>query len=227
MDTKIPTKKSKDKSLWSRLRKAQYVFMKESLNQKFEGVTMLDIGSGASQFEDLYKSFKKTAIDFAPYEGTDIIHDLEKGLPFENDVYDIVVSTNTFEHIYTVKDLISECYRVTKKGGFLIGSTPFQLCVHQEPYDYFRYTPFALERMMSDAGYSDIVIVSLGTHNQLVEQTVDHFFASQQNIKNSFLVRILWKLSKILQKITILVLGESTTSRKHTLGYGFIAKKLK
>jgi SAM-dependent methyltransferase len=229
----IPTKKYKNKAMWSSLRKAQYDFMKERLSLVQAGGTLLDVGSGASHFSDIYIPYKKTNIDFAPYQDTDVTHDLETGLPFENESYDVVVSTNTFEHIYNSKELIKECYRVTKKGGLLIGSTPFQLCVHQEPHDYYRYTSFALARMMTDAGYIDINVVPLGTHNQLLNQTVDHFFGSiENNVKDKsiiqyYFVRIFWKLNRILLKITLFIFGSTPPSQKHTLGYGFVAKKFK
>lgn len=229
----LATKKYKDKSLWSSLRKAQYAFMKEHISQECKKGLLLDIGSGPQQFGDLYENYQKTTIDFAPYQGIDVVYDMGKGLPFESDTYDIVVSTNTFEHIYNCKELIKECYRVTKKSGLLVGSTPFQLCVHQEPHDYFRYTSFALEKMMIDAGYSDITVVSLGTHNQLLNQTIDHFYSSLENtvkdksIIQFYVVRIFWKLSKVLQRILASISRPLPPSIKHTLGYGFVAKKLK
>lgn len=227
----IPTHKSKNKQLWSDLRNAQYSFVKKSLKNIRDGSTLLDVGSGPHHFEDLYTSYKKTSLDFAPYEGTDLIHDLERGLPFDDESYEIITSLNTFEHIYRVKELIKDCYRVTKKNGVLIGSTPFQLCVHQEPFDYFRYTQFALKKMMEEAGYVDIVITSLGTHEQLLKQTLNHYFSSlegslrRKSRIHRITLRVFWKLHTVLNKLTQRAFGNLAYSDKHTLGYGFTARK--
>lgn len=223
---KIPISKYKDKLKWSALRKAQYIFYKEHIVKISSGGRLLDVGSGAHQFEDLYKDLNKTSIDFAPYEGTDVIHDIETGLPFEDDTYDVVTIANTLEHIYQPQKLLKECYRVTRKGGIIIGATPFQLMVHQEPFDYFRYTNFALSKLLVDAGYSDVEIVATGTPIDVLFQTTNHFFSTLEKEKKSYFVRIFWKVHAILLILIKLVFGNLNPSLKYTLGYGFIAKKL-
>jgi len=45
-------------------------------------------------------------------------------LPFENEVFDAVISMETIEHLARYKDYLSECKRVLKKGGVYICSTP-------------------------------------------------------------------------------------------------------
>ncbi len=221
----LPIDRYKDKSKWSSLRRAQYVFIKDCISKTSLSGKLLDVGSGAHHFEDLYRTFNKTAIDFAPYEGTDVIHNLEDGLPFEDGQYHVVASSNTFEHIYAPQMLINECFRVTENGGFIVGSTPFMLMVHQEPYDYFRYTDYALRRMLSDAGYVDIVIVPLGTPNDLLAQMTSHFFAMLEGGEKRYSTRIFWKMQVILQRVVVLLFGNLKPSMKYNLGYGFFATK--
>jgi len=45
-------------------------------------------------------------------------------LPFCSDVFDIIMSFETIEHVYEYEMLVSEFHRVLKKGGMLICSTP-------------------------------------------------------------------------------------------------------
>ena len=45
-------------------------------------------------------------------------------LPFRNYSYDIVVSFETFEHLKELKPFLEEIYRILKKDGILICSTP-------------------------------------------------------------------------------------------------------
>lgn len=42
-----------------------------------------------------------------------------EALPFNNDTFDAIISYDTIEHVRSVKETISECKRVTKKGGLI------------------------------------------------------------------------------------------------------------
>lgn len=50
--------------------------------------------------------------------------DLNKEIPFADESFDLVISDQLFEHIYNTDQLLKECKRVLKKGGYLITITP-------------------------------------------------------------------------------------------------------
>lgn len=56
------------------------------------------------------------------------------------------------EHIANPSALISEIGRILAPGGKLIGSVPFSYRLHEEPYDYYRYTRHALKRLGQQSG---------------------------------------------------------------------------
>ena len=51
-----------------------------------------------------------------------------------------------------LRKLIAEIARVLDKGGTLILAAPFSFRLHEEPHDYFRYTPHGLRQLCSEAG---------------------------------------------------------------------------
>ena len=53
-----------------------------------------------------------------------IQHDVEEGIPYEDGYFSVVIATEVIEHIYDTDQFIKECYRVLKKGGTLILTTP-------------------------------------------------------------------------------------------------------
>ena len=89
--------------------------------------------------------------------------DAEKPWPVASESYDCVLMSNLLEHLYDYRTALNEAYRVLKPGGRIVMTTPFMFYVHGSPSDYFRYTSFALERMLADAGFAEPRIESLGT----------------------------------------------------------------
>ena len=50
--------------------------------------------------------------------------DLNKGIPFKDNVFDLVFSNQVIEHIYNTDVFLKESFRVLKKGGYFIVITP-------------------------------------------------------------------------------------------------------
>jgi len=101
----------------------------EFLSGLNEANTVLDIGPSQNP-EVLLKvpNAKKYAIDMNPIDLKGIIFkkcDLEKdSIPFSDGFFDYVICTEVIEHLSNADRLLSEIYRVLKKGGHLILSTP-------------------------------------------------------------------------------------------------------
>ena len=63
-----------------------------------------------------------------------------------------MLSIQVIEHTPRPQALMSEMARVLRPGGLLILSAPFSGRLHEEPYDFFRYTPHGLRSMCDEAG---------------------------------------------------------------------------
>ena len=115
---------------------------------------VLDVGCGNKPYEDLfkhciYKGMDATSVDALP----DIIGDATD-IPVESGTMDIVFSTQVIEHVPEPQIMIQECKRVLKPGGFLILTGPFYWPLHEEPRDFYRFTKYGFEHMLSTAGFS-------------------------------------------------------------------------
>ncbi len=71
-------------------------------------------------------SMSKVILDKAGINNEKILlnNSKDSSLPFPNDNFDIVISFNTFEHLYPLKDYLAEFRRVIKPGGQLVGGIP-------------------------------------------------------------------------------------------------------
>lgn len=95
---------------------------------------VLDVGCGAGNFSEFIKDkscdyygieFIESLADVGLKKGIKIlIHDVNKGLPFDNETFDAVVLLDVLEHSISPYNLLNECYRVIKRGGRIVISVP-------------------------------------------------------------------------------------------------------
>src|SRR5262249_18078329 len=92
-------------------------------------------------------------------------------LPFGRAVVDTVLATEVMEHLPDSGAFLQEVGRVLRAGGRLILTVPFMEPIHEEPRDYFRFTPYGLralldrhgfdvERILPKGGFWSVVIAS-------------------------------------------------------------------
>jgi SAM-dependent methyltransferase len=135
---------------------------------------LLDVGCGEKPYETLFRpyvteyigveyreTFELTAAaaraaDTAPKtgpekSGPDVYYSGDR-LPFPDRSFDTVLSVQVLEHTPRPGQLVAEMGRVLADDGLLILSVPFQFRLHEEPHDYFRYTPHGLRQLCADAG---------------------------------------------------------------------------
>jgi ubiquinone/menaquinone biosynthesis C-methylase UbiE len=69
--------------------------------------------------------------------------DIEKGLPYNDDRFDVIYSKSVVEHFYHPEKLISEMHRVLKPGGIIITLTPAWEYVYKIFFDDWTHrSPF-------------------------------------------------------------------------------------
>lgn len=115
------------------------------------GALVIDIGAGPGDFAPLFRRHRYIATDFYPYEGLDLVCDLRKAWPFRPSSTDVIVCTNVLEHIYDGIGFVRRLAETLRPGGQLWIAVPFMIKIHQAPYDFHRYTHFALEELVREA----------------------------------------------------------------------------
>lgn len=130
----------------------------ESLDSQVEEVKVLNIGSGGDVFQKLKNksNFKIVQLDIDPDRNPDIVCDASNMKIIDSNSFDYVFAMEVLEHIPTPHLAVSEINRVLKNDGHFIFSTPFIFPLHDEPYDFFRYTKYGLEYLLRDFSYVSI-----------------------------------------------------------------------
>lgn len=83
-------------------------------------------------------------------------------LPLQDECLDSVFCSQVLEHVPNPQQAFHECFRCLKPGGTLVLSVPHLAYLHNEPHDYFRYTPHGLRVLIETAGLDVVEIVPAG-----------------------------------------------------------------
>ncbi|MDY6950060.1 MAG: class I SAM-dependent methyltransferase [Thermodesulfobacteriota bacterium] len=109
--------------------------IKEAFKETDSGRRCLDIGCGDGSFSKLVMGhyrhvcgidFSAVALKHAALQGVSpVLADLDgQSLPFRHESFDLVSCLDVIEHVFDPEMLVQESYRVLKKGGVLILTTP-------------------------------------------------------------------------------------------------------
>jgi SAM-dependent methyltransferase len=133
----------------------------------FEG-TLLDIGCGYMPYKPLVlaepsRVTKYIGMDFADgeYQKPNLAWN-GREIPLEDGSVNCAMATEVFEHCPEPRQLMQECRRVLKPGGMLFFTVPFLWPLHDVPHDEYRFTPFAMRRLLEQAGFVDIELKAQG-----------------------------------------------------------------
>jgi SAM-dependent methyltransferase len=129
---------------------------------RFRGV-LYDLGCGESPYKDWLSRYvdRYVGVDWSDslHPGNaDVVANLNKPLPIEDAVADTLLSISVLEHLVEPQLMLSEACRILKPGGNLVLQVPWQWRIHEAPHDYYRYTPYGLRHLLSQAGFTDIEI---------------------------------------------------------------------
>jgi SAM-dependent methyltransferase len=143
--------------------------------------TMLDFGCGSKPYKSLIQVDQYIGLDFDnpghdhSNENIDVYYDGKK-IPFEGDHFDSILCTEVIEHLFDLDDTLGEMHRVLKKGGKMLVTCPIVWTEHELPYDYARYTRFALEDLFAKKGFKIVHFEKQGNFIETVTQMKALYF---------------------------------------------------
>jgi SAM-dependent methyltransferase len=131
--------------------------------------TVVDVGCGAQPYRPLFQSAvtyigidTEEAKAHFDYEVPDTRYYRGIVWPVESHSADLILCTETLEHVPETKPFLAEAARVLKPGGRILFTVPFAARWHYIPYDYWRFTPSSLSALLAEAGLRNISVYARG-----------------------------------------------------------------
>lgn len=141
------------------------------LNQYAKGI-LVDIGCGNGLLKQKISDLDQyIGIDYPKtvalgYSGNpDIFADASK-LPFTNSSVDTVLLFDILEHVPEPDQTIGEVARILSKDGKCLIHVPFLYPLHDEPFDYQRWTKHGLRRLLE---FHNLKIVEMSESTSSIE----------------------------------------------------------
>jgi SAM-dependent methyltransferase len=154
--------------------------------------------SGVTQYVGLDIA---TAIAYSDTVKPDVTWDGEI-MPFDDNCFDSAIATEVLEHVPDPVAFLRETHRVMKSGCTLFFTVPFLWPLHETPHDEYRYTPYAMERLLKEAGFTNIRIEPLGGWHASMAQMIGLWLrrSPMQTRKRKILTQLFFPLYKYLLK---------------------------
>ena len=217
------------KGLWNKK-----TFPRMFLNGKVENLNILDknivdIGGGdkKSSYHTILKEKGNKFISIDITEDCDFKIDLESDkFPFEDNSQDIIFCFNVMEHIFNYQHLLNEMYRILKQDGKIYFFVPFLVNKHADPYDFFRYTDNALDKLFLNTGFKNIQIETLFGSGKNVHSSMSWIISNNKlfafgKVLNIFSGVIAETIDKFLNSFN----KTRTINKKYILGIYLTASK--
>jgi SAM-dependent methyltransferase len=158
---------------------------------------LIDIGAADQPWKALFEPF----ID--EYIGVDhasSLHDISEidvvgsayDTTLESDSADTVISTAVWEHLERPLDAAREAHRILRPGGALILTCPLFWHIHEEPRDFYRYTAYGLDYLLTSA---DFQIVEIRPLSGFIVTFIQEFCYYLVRLSGGRLRRLRWGFS--------------------------------
>lgn len=162
---------------------------------------VLDFGCGAKPYRKFFTECSEYIgcdVEVSGHshinENIDVYYD-GKHLPFDDNSFDGIFSSEVFEHIFNLEEMLMELRRVIKKGGVMLVTLPFVWNEHERPYDFARYTSFGIKDLLERNGFEIVELHKSNTYCEVIFQMwIGYFRSSWEHFTTNIYMKLLFQV---------------------------------
>ncbi len=149
-----------------------------------------------------------------------IYADLTKKLKLSSNKYKNIIIFNVLEHLQNHNFTFKELNRILKKGGKLVGSTPFLYQIHGAPKDYFRFSKDYFNYIFKKNNFKNIKVINLGFGPFVASYSLLQSYLKFLPLINQIIFLVCYLLDGFIQ-----IFVKTNLNEIYPIGYFFEIKK--
>lgn len=114
---------------------------------------VLDVGCGHKPYRECFGDVCYLGMDFTTDDSSPDFLGNACMIPICTGAVDIVLCTQVIEHVPEPEEMLREFHRVLRPGGSLILTGPMYWPLHEEPYDFYRFTKYGFMHLLKKSGF--------------------------------------------------------------------------
>lgn len=121
---------------------------------------LLDAGAGKLPYRHVVEPLCAAYVSMdvrKTHPDLDVVGDLQ-AIPLPDASFETVLCVEVLEHVPSLEQALREISRILRPGGKLILSVPHLFYLHNEPYDFYRYTKYGLRVLLERAGFRIVLL---------------------------------------------------------------------
>ena len=183
---------------------------------------MMDFGCGSKPYHSVFNVDEYIGVDFNGQghshenEQIDVFYDGQT-IPFPDNHFDSIFSSEVFEHVFNLEEIVIELHRVLKPGGKILVTCPFAIAEHEQPNDYARYSSFGLKHLFEKNNFKVVDYDKIGNSFETIRQIKIMYYHMEVMPKLNKLIIVKPVVESILyplMNIYTLVMAKIIPSRK-------------
>lgn len=204
----------------------------EKIIPQFFTGKLVDLGCASVPFYGYYNKYISDVVcvdwaeSFHESKYLDIVQDLNLPLQLDDNQFDTALLSDVLEHIREPQKLLNEVFRVLKPGGKLILNVPFMYWLHEDPYDFYRYTKYGLGFLLKNSGFEVVIFEECGGAPEVMADIFAKHIKKIPFFGKPLALFSQWSCLKFV-KTSLGKRLSAKTSKKFPIGYVVVVEKLK
>jgi len=183
---------------------------------------VLDVGAGTfPRYQNFFTCSEYVRMNMEPGSNTDVVGRVED-IPFPDGSFDSIVCTQVLGDVYELQKAFNEFYRVLRPRGVILVTESLFDPLHDEPTDYWRFTPHSLRRLAEDARFIVKVLECRGGYHGLMAQLQARYWIGYLNAHERWFARIFSRLLKMRGDFARMRDRADTSSANASFTHGYL-----